>query len=68
MRQRIELISPEWIYQKLDYIHFNPIRAGIVDKIEDYKYSSASNYNGGKGLLDIELIELGSNEGYIFTG
>ena len=24
--------------------------------------------SGGKGLLDIELIELGSNEGYIFTG
>jgi hypothetical protein len=26
----------------LEYIHANPVRRGIVDRIEDYPYSSAS--------------------------
>ena len=38
---------PEYIYtndffmQKLNYIHENPVRAGIVDRAEEYIYSSA---------------------------
>ena len=31
-----------WV--KLEYIHNNPIKAGLVSKAEDYKYSSARNY------------------------
>lgn len=31
-----------WV--KLEYIHNNPAKAGLVDKPEDYKYSSARNY------------------------
>lgn len=64
----IELISPKWIYQKMNYIHNNPVVAGIVNKIEDYRYSSASNYVNGNGLIDIELIDLGPTEGYVFSG
>jgi len=29
---------------KLKYIHNNPVKAGLVNKSEDYKYSSARNY------------------------
>ena len=29
---------------KLNYIHNNPLKAGLVNKVEDYKYSSARNY------------------------
>lgn len=29
---------------KLEYIHHNPVKAGLVDTQEDYKYSSARNY------------------------
>jgi hypothetical protein len=44
--------------QKLDYLHNNPVKAGFVNSPEEYKYSSAIDYIGGKGLLDdIELIE-----------
>jgi REP element-mobilizing transposase RayT len=40
-----ELIySPRFIVQKINYIHENPVRAGIVEKAEDYLYSSARNY------------------------
>jgi hypothetical protein len=37
---------------KLQYIHQNPVRAGIVVKAEEYLYSSACDYYGNrKGLL-----------------
>lgn len=50
---------PEQIYsysffeQKRDYIHNNPVRQEIVAHPEDYLYSSAVDYSGGKGLLDV---------------
>lgn len=48
----IELWSNEVIQQKIEYIHNNPVEEGIVFRPEDYKYSSASDYAGEKGLLD----------------
>jgi REP element-mobilizing transposase RayT len=42
-----ELIySDKFIFQKIDYIHENPVRAGIVEKAEDYLYSSAGSFAG----------------------
>ncbi len=52
-----ELITNEFIEQKLDYIHNNPVSAGLVDELKHYRYSSARDYAGGKGLLDVVLIE-----------
>ena len=52
-----ELYSQNFAQQKMAYIHNNPVVAGIVDKPEDYLYSSARDYyNTAKGLLDIVLI------------
>ena len=51
-----ELYTMEFLMQKLNYIHQNPVRAEIVAKPEDYLYSSALNYAGKKGLLNVELI------------
>ncbi len=53
----IELSSNELIDQKLDFIHNNPVVAEIVEKPEEYLYSSARDYIGVKGLLNIELID-----------
>jgi REP element-mobilizing transposase RayT len=54
----IALWSQEVIWQKLDYIHLNPVRAGIVRQSTDYIYSSAMDYYlNKKGLLDIVLVE-----------
>ncbi len=46
---------PEVFKQKLNYIHENPVRSGIVDYAEDYLYSSARDYAGKKGLINIVL-------------
>jgi putative transposase len=61
----VELSTPKWISQKLDYIHMNPVRAGIVENPEDYSYSSARQYLGKPGFMDIEIIALGVTEGFI---
>ena len=54
----IELCTPNFTHQKIDYIHNNPIDAGIVENAEDYLYSSARDYYEEKkvGLLEIEWI------------
>lgn len=39
--------------QKVNYIHNNPLKHEIVERLEDYLYSSARNYTGLKGLLDV---------------
>ena len=53
-----ELYSPKFFFQKLNYIHNNPVEAGIVDNAEEYLYSSARDYHYGKqvGLLEIEFL------------
>ena len=38
------------------YIHDNPVRAGIVEKPEDYLYSSARNYAELDCMLNIDLL------------
>ena len=48
--------SNKFIEQKLDYIHNNPVRAGIVSQPEEYIYSSAKNYADEPGLINIEII------------
>ncbi len=54
----IALWTLQVIWQKLDYIHNNPVRAGIVADTTYYIYSSAGDYfTAKKGLLDIDLIE-----------
>jgi len=53
----IELTNGKIAHQKLDYTHYNPVEAGFVSNPEDWKYSSALDYNGGKGLLEIIQLE-----------
>jgi hypothetical protein len=53
----IELWSNEVINQKLDYLHNNPVEEGLVFRAEDYVYSSAVDYSGEKGLLNVIIIE-----------
>ena len=52
----IELVTNEVINEKLNYIHKNPVKAGFVFREQDFLYSSATDYAGDKGLLEIELI------------
>ncbi|WP_295428325.1 hypothetical protein [uncultured Thiodictyon sp.] len=39
--------------QKLDYIHNNPVARGYVDDPVHWRYSSARNYAGQAGLIEV---------------
>ena len=43
--------------QKLNYIHQNPVEAGIVYEPEHYVYSSAINYGDGIGLIEVVYLD-----------
>jgi putative transposase len=49
----IELWSNAVIEQKINYIHNNPVVAGIVENSWDYLHSSARDYSGTKGLVKV---------------
>jgi len=53
----IEVYSPEVTWQKINYIHQNPVEEMFVEKAEDYLFSSARNYRGMKGILDVGIIQ-----------
>ena len=53
----VELSDNLIMDQKLEYIHLNPVQSGFVDVPENYLYSSARDYAGQKGLIDIKFIE-----------
>ena len=53
----IILTSNHFIDQKLSYIHQNPVSAGMVFEPQHYVYSSAIDYSGVRGLLEVILIE-----------
>jgi REP element-mobilizing transposase RayT len=39
--------------QKLEYMHNNPVRRGYVEEAAHWRYSSARNYAGGDGLIEV---------------
>ena len=41
--------------QRMNYLHNNPVTAGLVREAEDYVFSSACDYSGGSGLVKVEL-------------
>ncbi|MGI4729399.1 MAG: transposase [Janthinobacterium lividum] len=53
----IELESNLFIEQKLDYLHNNPVASGMVYESEYYVGSSAINYCGKQGLIDVILMK-----------
>ncbi|MEO7446190.1 MAG: transposase, partial [Ferruginibacter sp.] len=52
----VQLDSTEFTLTKLEYIHNNPVKAGLVLEGENYLLSSARDYNGTQGLLLIEHL------------
>lgn len=56
------ILNIKHLRQKMDYIHANPIRAGIVFKPWEYRYCSYPNYCGEQGMLEIDLLDLGLSD------
>lgn len=55
----IELYSQHVTWQKIDYIHDNPVKSGIVENRGDYLYSSAYAYENNVKcrFLDITFLD-----------
>jgi len=51
-----QLGSVEMVCQKIDYIHSNPVNAGFIDIPNQWRYSSARNYEGSIGLIPVTLF------------
>jgi len=53
----IKLAGGTMLFQRLNYIHENPVTAGFVTEPQHWKYSSAYDYAGGQqGLIDLVLL------------
>ncbi|MBS1937180.1 MAG: transposase, partial [Bacteroidetes bacterium] len=52
----IQLFSAAVFEQKLNYLHNNPVEAGLVELAEEYIYSSAPAIAGRLGLLALEPL------------
>ena len=54
-----ELFSEVFSQQKLNYVHNNPVEAGIVANAAHYLYSSAKDYEEGRcvGLLSVVFLD-----------
>ena len=50
--------SYEVAMQKIEYIHYNPVKKGLVEKPEYWKYSSASNYEYNNGVIEIDKYDV----------
>lgn len=48
-----QIQNSEMMIQKIEYMHYNPVHRGYVDEPEDWRYSSARNYAGKAGLIDV---------------
>jgi len=50
------LWSERLIWQKMDYIHNNPIRSGLVQRANEYPYSSfTARYGAGEALIPVDM-------------
>ena len=45
-----EVYSEKKLREKLDYMHMNPVRAGLVENPEDWRFSSAGFYLCGRSV------------------
>lgn len=53
------MLYPNFMAQKINYIHKNPVVSEIVSQPDDYIYSSARNYVGRNDyLIDVEVIDV----------
>jgi putative transposase len=51
-----QIQDEEMMRQKVTSTHNNPVRRGYVDDATHWRYSSARNYEGLPGLLEVETV------------
>jgi len=48
-----QIQNDEMMWHKIEYIHMNPVNRGFVDDPLHWRWSSARNYAGQKGLIEV---------------
>ena len=61
------ILTKQYLINCIKYIHDNPLKAGIVKRSEDYKYSSCSNYMKNIGECKEELLRMKNDNGWILN-
>jgi len=52
------IYTQDFLNQKIQYIHHNPVKKGLVKEPEDYPFSSAKNFiSKGKSFLEIDELD-----------
>ena len=54
--QPLVISNADEFYKTLEYLHSNPVAAGFVRKQEDWLYSSAGDFYGRKGMIELSHI------------
>lgn len=49
------ILNREMLLQKIENMQHNPVKRGYVDLPEHWRYSSARNYAGMAGILDVNM-------------
>jgi putative transposase len=47
----------KYLFECIDYIHLNPVKAGIVREDSDYKYSSAAIFKGENDSIETFTLD-----------
>ncbi len=59
------VMSERYLSYLKEYIHNNPLRKGMVEKAEQYRYSSAAYYaKGNYAYSKLQLLDLNDHPGY----
>ena len=48
------IVDEKMMIDRINYIHNNPIKRGYVEEAKHWRYSSARDYEGINGLIEIE--------------
>ena len=51
------IFSEKYLFQCINYIHNNPVKAKMVNECNEYKYSSFNDYMGGIGISNSKIIK-----------
>ncbi len=57
-----EITSNKFFNEKMEYIHSNPVKELIVERPEDYFFSSARNYAGLNNYLEVVMETVRQNK------
>jgi putative transposase len=52
------ITNEEMLIQKMEYIHNNPVKRGLIERSERWIYSSASNYLADRGCMEIDRVDV----------